>query len=304
MTERYVRRSKTDERQRLRGLSLIEVAVVVVILGVILAILLVVLPGPRELSRRLVCSANVKGIGTSAKIYANDHRGRWDLAFDETAIGRIKYTGLIGGGRGTPVSPSRTQPSRGGRGEARELSPTRAFWQLVRSGSATVKQFICPTSSDVPDGTDNIGAYYDFAGYENISYGFQVPFGPRATIATEGTDNRMPLAADKGPYVDANIATPPPDLGIDALPGKWRLFNSPNHSGEGQNVLFADGHVSFQKTPIVGIDHDNIYTISLDNIHPASRIVGESPWRRNAHPFAPVDALGRLIAGTDSVIFP
>jgi prepilin-type processing-associated H-X9-DG protein len=36
--------------------------------------------------------------------------------------------------------------------------------------------------------------------------------------------------------------------------------NSPNHEQEGQNVMFADGHVSYEKTPFVGIEQDNIYT--------------------------------------------
>jgi prepilin-type processing-associated H-X9-DG protein len=39
-----------------------------------------------------------------------------------------------------------------------------------------------------------------------------------------------------------------------------RLFNSRNHNGEGQNVLYMDGHVSWQTTMFCGHEGDNIYT--------------------------------------------
>jgi len=32
------------------------------------------------------------------------------------------------------------------------------------------------------------------------------------------------------------------------------------HRGEGQNVLFVDDHVTFQKRPYCGVKKDNIYT--------------------------------------------
>ena len=47
---------------------------------------------------------------------------------------------------------------------------------------------------------------------------------------------------------------------------KLRLANSKAHNQEGQNVLYADGHVNFENGPNVGIEQDNIYT----------------PWTQNA----------------------
>ena len=41
----------------------------------------------------------------------------------------------------------------------------------------------------------------------------------------------------------------------------WNNYNSGNHTGEGQSVLFVDGHVEFVRKPIVGVNNDNIYTI-------------------------------------------
>jgi prepilin-type processing-associated H-X9-DG protein len=289
--------------------TLIELIFVILILGTFFLVIVPSLGRARVSTRRDYCAVNLKVIGTSMKVYANDHDGNWPVpAFDESAIGMIRYTVEVGGGRGTRWSPDRTQPSSSGSDGTTELSPTRALWMLVRSGDVTVKQFACSAAQDYPDPTDDIDSYYDFSSYNHVSYGYQVPFGPKRTRPRENMDNRMLLLADKGPYVKANV--PVPVLGplLTKTPADWRTFNSNNHGGkckgEGQNVFFADGHVTFERTPIAGIDHDNIYTVMLDNEFPLSRIVGESPWERSAHPYAPFDDAGQPLSSTDSVIFP
>jgi prepilin-type processing-associated H-X9-DG protein len=294
------------ERARRRGITLLEVIIILALAALVVAVLLPSLgTGDRRGGIRLVCAANLKGIGTSMKLYATDNLEAWAMpAFDESAVGTIRYTVAPGSGAGTAASPGRAQLSVGGPGGAVELSTTRAYWMLVRSGEVTVKQFICPYSGDEPDETENLDLYYDFTGLSNISYGYQVPFGPTTTRPREGADSRMPLAADKGPYVDASVGLPGAGLTLSSEAKAWRPFNSRNHGGEGQNVLYADGHVTFERRPVIGVDGDNIYTVALDNLTEASRVIGESPWRRSAHPFQPVDAEGVLLSSTDSVIFP
>src|SRR6185295_12353651 len=39
-----------------------------------------------------------------------------------------------------------------------------------------------------------------------------------------------------------------------------RQANSNNHDKDGQNILYGDGHVSFESNPFVGVNRDNIYT--------------------------------------------
>jgi len=302
-----------------RAFTLIECLVVLAIFAVIATIgtysLRARLNPCREVSTRLVCGSNLKGIGTSCKIYANDNNEAWPTpACDQTAIGGIDYTVRVGGGEGSVRSPDRTQPSIDGPGGARQLSTTRAFWMLVRSGDVTEKRFICPQSKMIESQTKNIDANYDFASGDNVSYGFQVPFGPAYTRAAEGKDNRMALIADRGPYRNADAPTPPLNLtatlprlnrrSVDQVSrAKWRPFGSPNHQGEGQNVLFADGHSEFVRFPTAGVDGDNIYTIATDTGSPTDYTHGESPWRRSAPPRSLPNSSATL-PSTDSVIFP
>ena len=45
----------------------------------------------------------------------------------------------------------------------------------------------------------------------------------------------------------------------DHCPGASNSSNSPNHGGDGQNVLYSDNHVRWCVSPNVGGEHDNIY---------------------------------------------
>src|SRR5688572_24647574 len=75
------------------------------------------------------------------------------------------------------------------------------------------------------------------------------------------------IAADMGP--GGGLAT-------NVLPNASRRdmasVNSPNHGGDGQNVLYADGHVEFAASPYAGSPRplsqqprDNIYTFGVSS---------------------------------------
>ncbi len=313
-------------RNKFRGFTLIELLVVIAIIALLISILLPSLSRARELSKRLVCGSNTKGIGTSCKIYANDNNERWPVPPFEASATRINGNGISytsPGSEQAGVGYVRNQPSTSAESTSqtngsKSLSVTRAFWMLVRSGDVTVKQFICPSSGDTQDPTDNLDVYYDFTSLEHISYGYQVPWGPRDTVPREGMDNRAALIADKGPYSNSCVTAPDfldpagNELTQKSSPKDWRRFNSTNHggsgNGEGQNVLFADGHSSFEKTPIVGIDSDNIYTLQTPDWSSSrtNLIHGEAPCNGGIiDPYPGQEALpNQAWTATDSLIYP
>jgi prepilin-type N-terminal cleavage/methylation domain-containing protein len=319
-------------KHKLKGFTLIELLVVIAIIALLISILLPSLSRARELSKRLVCSSNMKGVGTSAKIYANDNQEKWMTPpFKRSLIdeGGIQYMnespqencpaqqqGEVGYDRQNQSTSETVDAPNAG---SSAVTTTRSYWMLVRSGDITVKQYICPSSGDDEDMTENLDLYYDFTCYENISYGYQVPFGPRDTNAREGMDNRQIVAADKGPYY-TSAYNPNWDVGargpidLDDSPKTWRPFNSFNHggqgNGEGQNCLYADGHSSFQRMPAVGIDNDNIYTLmqnSWSSIKGFNRIHGENPHVSPAPPYPGQNAFGEgpgMYSSTDTLLYP
>jgi prepilin-type N-terminal cleavage/methylation domain-containing protein len=91
-------------QKRKKAFTLIELLVVIAIIALLISILLPSLSRARELSKRLVCASNVKGLGTAYKIYANDFEENWPTVPFSTAAGAADHVhrlrpGWCSGGR-------------------------------------------------------------------------------------------------------------------------------------------------------------------------------------------------------------
>jgi prepilin-type N-terminal cleavage/methylation domain-containing protein len=282
--------------KRRKGFTLIELLVVVAIIALLISILLPSLARAREITKRAVCASNLRGIGQGMKVYANDNRDWFPTSpYQQANTSNAMAVNFI-----RKMSYNYTSQLTGT--DLANAHPSRSLFMLVIDGSCTAKQFICPSSGDSEDDMRNKvnnsetacqpGVNrFDFKGYPFVSYGYQLPYGPKAK-PNENLDPRMAMLADKGPYfqagtadsstgtvLDAPVTPPGPGNPIALAPPvnngsdtdvlkadneKWKPYNSKNHSQEGENVLFLDGHVDFVKKPIVGVNYDNIYTQQSD----------------------------------------
>jgi len=279
-----------------KGFTLIELLVVVAIIALLISILLPSLSRARELAKRAVCASNLRGIGQGCHIYSNDNLESFPQHYyvaNETGTQppfntNVQYIGKMGSMGGISIK-TQTGPQT----STNIGHHSRSLFLLIIGGQSTPGQFICPSSGDTEDNLRNNGSdsttppesaaqpgrnRFDFKGWPHLSYGYQVPFGKKAK-PTQKMDVRMALAADKGPYfraagTDAGTQTTadqasgiiPPAWGTVASDilkknnDDWRPYNSANHSGEGEEVLFVDGHADWIKKPIGGVNNDNIYT--------------------------------------------
>jgi len=279
--------------KRKKGFTLIELLVVVAIIALLISILLPSLARAREIAKRAVCASNLRGVGQAMKVYSNDNADWFPCtAFEDQASGdganAITYVTYLGANITVPLTTDLQMA----------VHPSRSLFMLVIDGSCTPKQFTCPSSGDSEDDLRNyVGTptasqlgkdRFDFRGYPFLSYGYQLPFGPKAR-PNENLSAQMALMADKGPYFEAGQAAqggftsdaadtfrqaegangPGQAIGpigddetqiLGLATEKWGTWNSPNHAREGENALFADSHVEFVKRPIVGVNYDNIYT--------------------------------------------
>lgn len=252
--------------------------------------------GSRELAPRAVCAANLRGIGQSMHIYANENGGWFPIDLHapprDGGMNGVQYVGRLSQHAGTPL----------GEATAHEAHPSRSLFLLVVTGSSTPKQLVCPVSGNEEDplADARTGAarqpgvnQFDFSSYDHLSYGYQLPFGPNGR-PSQFLSVRQVIAADKGPFFRAaarradgtapdapsGLDLPTETRRVDALLADdmeaWSRFNSRNHRGEGQNVLFVDSHVEFTRRPTVGVDRDNIYTAQTGPTL-SDRMLGRAP---------------------------
>ncbi len=273
-----------------KGFTLVELLVVIAIIALLMGILMPALARVRQIAYRMVSGTNQSGIGKAMMIYANDNDGdypvsgsrnvswvdngflpKWDEQDRKTAYEYDKAT------------------------DATDMTITSCFYLLVKYADVATKQFLNradvgtlefsfaedpPSSPDTLDLTD----VWDFGGTEVLpgkycSYSYHFPFygdyvgrDKKYYPITQQSNPSKPVIADRNPYCipsgeadsaphstpDTEIADPIWD-DTDGFIDKDGKMNATAHQQNGQNVLFNDIHVRFEKLSNCGINNDNIY---------------------------------------------
>ena len=279
--------------RRRKGFTLVELLVVIAIIALLMGILMPALARVRQIAYRMVCGTNLSGIGKAMLIYANDYEEEYPVAGGPCAVwstqGSISdYTNEDGDQYGPSPGAAVTITS--------SLYLLVKFAdvttkQFVCKGDIGTKVFQLSEIRNLPTFVEDLTDLWDFGDTEGAtplhpgqyeSYAYHFPYAETAGESagdcagfpiTSVSNPACPVLADRSPCLDKNSdvyycgadpenledptwqTTPTPARYID--PDK--TGNSAAHQREGQNVLFNDQHVSFEKFPNVGISNDNIW---------------------------------------------
>ncbi len=151
------------------GFTLIELLVVIAIIALLISILLPSLARAREQAKRVQCAANVRGIGQSCLLYAEEAKGTLPC------VDPTQFTPNIGTAplQVAWVGKSRLIADMALTQATDPQSNTRGYYKLIRNKSVAPKQFVCPSAmgnvghtgpSKDEQGRDELVAKYDFNG--------------------------------------------------------------------------------------------------------------------------------------------
>jgi len=224
----------------------------------------------RQLSYRMVCGTNLASIGKAMLIYSNDYDDRFPRAGGREST----WNNHLGGGPQGWLADNRFGAyGLDADGSGGMATVSSSLYLLVKYVEVTPRSFICKGDSGTTEfrPTDyNVGnreliELWDFGpfGTEHCSYAYHMPYGLYAL--TTSSEPGMAVAADRNPWMKSPGAEGKGQNLIKAFnpDGGRKMVNIGNaisHQEDGQNVLFMDIHVSFEKRPFCGINDDNIYT--------------------------------------------
>jgi len=268
-----------------KGFTLVELLVVIAIIALLMGILMPALARVRQIAFRMVCGTNLSGIGKAMLIYSNDYDDELPRAGGRNSTWSPKIPAWMAANRFQAYGVSAN-------GEGGVGSISSCFYLLVKYAEVTPKSFICKGDSGTTEfkpaddgaGDRDLIDLWDFGltPEERCSYSYHMPFGLYAL--TTSSEPGMAVAADRNPFISSPMAEAKaislfvPEGGREAI----KVGNANQHQEDGQNVLFLDSHVGFEKNPYCGINDDNIYTFwdGGDIRRGAQPVLGSTPQDR------------------------
>jgi prepilin-type N-terminal cleavage/methylation domain-containing protein len=286
-------------KMKRRCFTLVELLVVIGIIAVLMGILLPALNAVKRTAQRVVCGANEGGIGKAMLYYADSvsqgdfPRGGGSATCQWATTGRISaFENQAGAQYGRATDAVTITCALYLLIKNADVSPE----QFVCRGDAGARIFKLSDCTPPLDTTKmpDVTFLWDFGGGTGStpkcpvwpgsynSYAYHMPYlnksiTPNNSFPLSSYSNpASPALADRNPYLDKNAkvyldgsdgcASPasterPPswDNASNSYRDEDKTGNSACHQREGQNVLYVDAHVKFEKTPNVGISKDNIW---------------------------------------------
>ncbi len=226
---------------------------------------------------RVICGTNIKSLGTAMTVYAYDYDGRYP---------QLPGAGPWSKELGFSYDMPKPDFSPGGEQGSAPRTVTASWYLLVRYADVGPKSLICPQTRRKEFDWEyklDVVQLWDFGPtpHKHVSYALHNPYG--RFPAHSGLSASFAIAADMNPWfkdgdiLPAGPAPPPPprSTGSANLPGC--LGHARSHRiteskvSEGQNVLFADGHTTYETRPNTGVNNDNIYTVWSTDDNPTDQ---------------------------------
>jgi hypothetical protein len=241
----------------------------------------------RSVAFRMVCGSNLSGLGRAMLIYANDYDNQFPRAGGTGTIWQEKINNWQADNR---IDAFGLRPD--GTGGSATISSS--LYLLVKYAELTPKSFVCDKDTRSTEfkpakyGVRGKGpeVFWDFGPEpaKHCSYSYHMCYGPYP-LSTATSDPHQAVAADRNPWLDPYTDTTgfkwdgkTMTRGRENIRG-YQKGNCGHHKREGQNVLFMDNHVYFEKVPFCGVNDDNIYTYwnGSDIQQGAPPVIGSQP---------------------------
>jgi prepilin-type N-terminal cleavage/methylation domain-containing protein/prepilin-type processing-associated H-X9-DG protein len=287
--------------KRKNAFTLIELLVVVAIIALLIGILLPSLSRAREVANRTVCASNLTGLFKAMYTYSVTNRDKFPKYHSQGASGSV--TGFIERGRNTTDQATVLTDL--------EDNATAALWLIVRDGSADTKSFLCPSDKlGEPDPVVqingiqytqtavNLANTWDIGLPKSLSYSLMNMYDVNALIHwSSGATAAYAIMSDDN---NASINSVHTSIKGDNLSTREikQQENSQIHAdGEGQNLLFGDGHVSFETDPYQGQSSENVFAVNGNTTVGGAETGNQAPEATNQS----IEAVNR---NTDSALLP